>query len=135
MVESLISIAKHKRWLALLCIITAVPFAVAENLPDPTRPPASLGLQGSDQSIASSTPQLQSVLISPRRKLAIISGKSVRVGEKFGAAQVVKISEKEVVLRTGDDYQTLKLFPHLEKRISSHSKPKASARGNKVKEQ
>jgi MSHA biogenesis protein MshK len=64
-------------------------------------------------------PVLQSVLISPQRKIAIISGKTLRVGEKFGDSRVVSITESEVVLQNGRAQQTLKLFPDVRKRLTS----------------
>jgi MSHA biogenesis protein MshK len=95
---------------------------LARDLPDPTRPSGSLGqapggagkLPGAAEDAAAL--QLQSVIVSPERKVAIINGKTVRLGEKIGDAVVAKITEGEVVLRTGKDLQTLKLFPGLEKR-------------------
>jgi len=104
----------------LLVMIAATPVGFAESFLDPTRPPASLGV-ALDGSISAPAPGpvLQSVLISPGRMVAIISGHTVRLGEKFGDARVVKITEGEVVLRSGTDLQTLKLFPGIEKRLTS----------------
>ena len=84
---------------------------------DPTRPPAILTpeAQQGDKVPAASGPVLQSILISPTRVVAIISGETVRQGDKFGEFRVVKITEEEVVLRSGSQLQTLKLFPDIEK--------------------
>lgn len=87
----------------------------AENLPDPTRPP--FGMQ-EITAIAPSGPMLQSVLISPGRKAAIISGETVLLGGKYGSARLVKISEGEVVLNNGGSLQTLKLFPAVYKKVA-----------------
>jgi len=51
--------------------------AQAENLPDPTKPPVGYA-QGA---AAGSGPVLQSILISPTRRVAVISGKTLHVGE------------------------------------------------------
>ncbi len=122
MAESLNGIGKKvaiKRGCMLLLCASA-SFAMAENLPDPTRPPASLGFaQGTDAPVAASGPILQSVLISSGRKVAVISGQVVTLGGKFGDAQVVKITESEAVLLTGSNLQTLKLFPNVEKKLTS----------------
>ncbi len=113
--------------------------ARAENLPDPTRPPSELGAAAaSGAAVPSGGPLLQSVLISPRHKTAIISGKMVALGGMYGSAKVVKISEGEVVLNEGGNLQTLRLFPGVEKKTSQineatdptakkmpHSKPSA----------
>jgi MSHA biogenesis protein MshK len=114
----------------LLLILATTPVGFAESFTDPTRPPASLGLAQDGISAAASGPMLQSVLISPGRMVAIISGKTVRIGEKFGEARVVKITESEVQLRNGTDLQTLKLFPGIEKRLtSSRADTKPGSRG------
>jgi MSHA biogenesis protein MshK len=114
----------------LLLLCAATPVGFAESFLDPTRPPASLGLAQEGISAPASGPVLQSVLISPGRMVAIISGQTVRLGEKFGEARVVKITESEVLLRSGTDLQTLKLFPGIEKRLtSSRADTKPDSRG------
>lgn len=105
-----------------------------DNFSDPTRPPASIGKaeQGNV------TPEvagivLQSVLISSGRRVAVISGQNVKLGEKFGDARVVKITESEVVLKNGKDTQILKLFPDIEKRrVSTKSRAKRDSRRQKT---
>lgn len=97
----------------LLCL----PLVHAQDLPDPTRPPAAMDTRPDPAAgTQAGGPILQSVLISPTRKAAIISGQTVALGEKFGDAWIVKITETEVVLRNGKEIQTLKLFPDIEKR-------------------
>lgn len=94
----------------------------AQALPDPTRPPSMM----SAEQHASATPVgpvLQSILVSPRRAEAIISGRTVRVGDRVGDAKVVRITETEVHLREGKNLQTLKLFPNIEKQSDSGQSP------------
>lgn len=105
--------------IALFVAFSAKGSAVlGQNLVDPTRPPA-IAESGAEQGAASgaSGPELQSVLISPTRRVAIISGQSVTLGERFGEARVVKITENEVVLQNGKELQVLKLFPGVQKNI------------------
>jgi MSHA biogenesis protein MshK len=118
----------------LLLICAASPLSFAENLVDPTRPPASLGLahEGANSASASG-PVLQSVLISPGRVVAVISGRTVMLGDKFGEARVVKISESEVQLRSDTDLQTLKLFPGIEKRLSTSRADTKPDRGGQAR--
>jgi MSHA biogenesis protein MshK len=115
--------------------------ARAEDLPDPTRPPpepVAAAASSATAAVPTGGPLLQSVLISPRHKVAIISGKMVALGGMYGSARVVKISEGEVVLNEEGNLQTLKLFPGVEKKTSQtgeatdpsakkmpHSKPSA----------
>lgn len=116
---------------AVTCmLIGAVIPAFAQALVDPTRPPASLGAEpaGNGQAVPAG-PVLQSVLISPRRKEAIISGQAVKVGDKVGEATVVRIAEDQVLLRRGKEIETLKLFPNIEKRSTpSRAGSKSDAR-------
>jgi MSHA biogenesis protein MshK len=110
----------------LLCLCLAVSLAHSQTLTDPTQPPAAFG-QGAAAVITG--PMLQSVLIASGRSEAIISGQTVRLGEKFGDAQVIKITDTEVVLRNGKDLQTLRLFPSIEKRSTySHAGTKYGGR-------
>ncbi|MFZ6846276.1 MSHA biogenesis protein MshK [Undibacterium sp. RuTC16W] len=103
-------------------LLSKPALVAAQSIPDPTRPPDTLLLPATMASneIAAG-PVLQSVLISPSRRLAIISGKTVRVNDKFNDQTVIKINETEVVLRNGKELQTLKLFPDFEKK--SHRAP------------
>lgn len=112
-------------------VICCLPlFAIAQSLTDPTRPPAAIAVAESEASIqpSSVSPVLQSVLISALRKEAIISGRTVRVGDKVGEAWVIKITDNQVVLHGGKETQVLKLFPGIEKRIDS---PRISASTDK----
>ncbi len=96
----------------LLQIVLAVGGAGAETLPDPTRPPFG----EETDSVPATIPVLQSVMLSATRKAAMISGQTVVLGEKFGDARLVKLTAGEAVLRTGEDFLVLKLFPDVEKK-------------------
>lgn len=128
------------RYIALgrlgIVLLTASSMAdvMAEGFRDPTRPPASLSASSENNrsngtpDATSVAPVLQSILMSPGRTMAIISGRTVTVGEQVGDARVIKITATEVQLRNGKDQQTLKLFPDVEKRVpSSHVASKAVA--------
>lgn len=104
-------------------IAFAAAGAVAQALPDPTRPPASLAPAAEPGADAQSSlaPTLQSVIVAPNRKIAVINGQAVKLGEKYGDARVVKIAETEVVLKSGSELQTLKLFPSIEKKVAGQA--------------
>ena len=57
------------------------------------------------------TSGLQSVLISDQRKIAVIDGRRVGVGDRVGQAVVTDIQPYRVLLRRGDQTITLKLQP------------------------
>lgn len=97
-----------------------LPFAsplAAEMLPDPTRPAAEAGLSGEVAPVASG-PVLQSVMIRPGRRTAVISGQLLAEGERFGDARLVRVSEGEAVLAGPVGRQTLKLFPGVDKHFA-----------------
>jgi len=91
--------------------------AQAQGLDDPTRPPPGFR-GGAGAARPAGSPEglvLQSVIISDANRSAIISGEHVALGGKIGAARLVKVSEAAVVLLTGGDRRTLKLFPGVQK--------------------
>lgn len=93
----------------------AAPFA------DPTQPPGAIPGGADSATGAVEGPRLQSVLISPNRRVAVIGGQTVSLGGMYGEARVVRITEGEVVLQTGQERQTLKLFSDVEKRVTRPS--------------
>jgi MSHA biogenesis protein MshK len=99
--------------LLLLCVLQAA--GASEILQDPTRPPAEIGA-GTGSSIASRSPPptmkgLLSVIISPSRCAAIIDGKTIKLGGKYGNATLVEITPKGVLLRGANGIRNMGLFP------------------------
>jgi len=86
--------------------------AGAQVLVDPTRPPNA---QPGEPEAAQSVTQLQSILIASNRRLAIINGTTVALGDMVGEAKVVRITETEVTLQKGDETEVLKLYPGVDK--------------------
>jgi len=126
------SVKKQARTLLVL-ILAALPAAVAaQGMLDPTQPPAPLLAPGAGGD-ASTGPLLQSVIITPTQRSAIIGGQRVRLGGKYGDARVVKITASEVVLRSTGSDETLRMYPDVE--ISPVKPPPAAsshkARGRK----
>ena len=54
---------------------------------------------------------LQSVLVSPERRAAIISGRVVRLGESADGYRLIAVGESEAVIRVGTQSRTLRLYP------------------------
>ena len=96
---------------AALCAVAAF-HSHAQSMPDPTRPPPQFN--AAEGEAVSTGPVLQSVKISPTERSAIIGGDLVKLGGKYGDARVVKITEREVVLRSAAGIQTLKMYPDVE---------------------
>ena len=92
---------------------------------DPTRPPAGIFADVPDATAPGN--QLQSVMISPTRRAAIINGVVVELGAKYGDAVLMQVAEDEVVLGSGNSRQVLKLHPGVEKLDVARAKPIAPA--------
>lgn len=118
------------RWLVSLLLLGCGASVGAQSLPDPTRPAVpwgdtETGAESGAQVESYSGPILQSILISPERKLAIISGQTVVLNGRYGDQTLIKITETEVILSKGSgkakQLQTLKLFPDLVKKSVSEN--------------
>jgi len=109
-----------RRGLVLIVLLGATCAVRAQSAPlaDPTRPPIVEPERAAEASAKPVGPRLESVLISPSRRVAVINGNAVTVGGKLGDATVVAISEGAVVLRHADRKETtLQLLPDAEKRV------------------
>jgi MSHA biogenesis protein MshK len=98
----------------LICLSVAMPSG-AQALSDPTRPPIPTGAPVADSGTRASGPALQSILLSPLRRLALINGRMVKVGDRVGNARVVAIDFDSVKLRRGDSISIMKLLPDVRK--------------------
>lgn len=117
---------RHLRKLIFLMIAySAALTAGAQGLTDPTRPPGALAT-ATGEGGATGGPVLQSVMLSPGRKMAMISGEMVVLGGRYGSARLVKLSESEAVLKDGAETTVLKLFPLVEKRMAGDLKKNAA---------
>lgn len=122
---------------AFALVLAAGASQAAETLPDPTRPPASFGPLGpvygeEPEKAPPPQPVLQSVILSATRKVAIIGGQTVNLGEKFGDAKLIRLTPSEAVLRTAEgEKQVLKLFPDAEKKLRPVPQDNAGSGSNK----
>jgi len=99
--------------LALLLLCAVLPVASAQALTDPTKPPAEISAPLT-QAAAPEGDRLQSIIISPTRRAAIINGQTVELGAKYGEAKLVEVSESGVALQGAQGRQVLTLFPGVE---------------------
>lgn len=112
--------ALRNAWMLLL--LCASPFAsAAESLPDPTRPPAEISASPTPtgQIAAPEGNRLQSIIISPTRRAAIIGGQTVELGAKHGDTRLVEVRENGVTLQGAEGRQVLALFPDVDIRKSA----------------
>lgn len=90
--------------------------ALAQPLADPMRPPAAAAASPEPGEATKGAARLQSVLISPSRRVAVIDGRVVREGERVGDATLVSIAASHVLLRGPGGRETLKLIPVVQKK-------------------
>lgn len=105
---------------AISTCLALAPAAQAQALMDPTRPPdvaphGAAGTVGAPGAAPAS--RLQSVLIAPGRRIAVIDGVTVPLGGKIGDATLVRVSETEVVLRRDGQNEVLKLLPGIDRKF------------------
>src|SRR5258708_33534499 len=93
--------------LAAVGLMASAPMAAP--FPDPTRPPAASEAGVPPGSEAG--PRVESILIAPDRRVAVINGETVTLGGRVADAEVVRIDESEVVVRGAEGERTLRLLP------------------------
>ncbi len=98
----------------LLASVSGV--AGAQELRDPTRPPSEASARpAAAKSRARGGLVLQTVLISPERKTAVISGRVMSVGDTVSGFRLVEIREGEVLMKGSKETRTLRLYPEVSK--------------------
>lgn len=107
---------------SIFCLLLFSMSALADeprkdDVRDPTQP---LGhIESSTTGSEAQAFSLNSILISPKRKLAIINGSTLREGQLVpgsGNVKVQRISAQAVVLQRADETLVLKLSPSITKR-------------------
>lgn len=99
--------------LLTVLLLCATQTALAETLPDPTRPAIDLSAgAGAETMPVEPPPQgLQSIIISPQHRAAIINGETVSLGGKVGNSKLVEVRESSVVLQNAQGRRVMELFP------------------------
>lgn len=98
--------------LMTVLLLMSVPL-VASALEDPTRPPSFVGVTGNSEAEQSQLPvwQVNSILISNERRVAVVNGRTVKQGDQINSARVIRISPTAVTLRNSAETFTVKLLP------------------------
>jgi hypothetical protein len=84
------------------------------GLVDPTRPAAAPIIYEAIEPVPTG-PVLQSTIVAPGFKRAVINGKTYKVGETVGAGIITDIRPYEVILAQDGRETRLRLVPHLAK--------------------
>jgi len=99
-----------KRFLTL-SLVALANSAWAQAVQDPTRPPAEL-IQPVAGAAATGAPQLQSILVARApggRRVAVIDGEMVRIGDMVRGARVIGMTASTVQLQRGGKRETLNM--------------------------
>lgn len=84
--------------------------AQAQALTDPMRPPAFAAPAAAGVQSWGGEPVLQSTLLSKDRRIAMIDGKPMKVGDRIGSARIVSIDQNTVTLREAKRITVLHLY-------------------------
>lgn len=92
--------------MAVLIALTASPAVqAAEIASDPMRPDTLRNISA----IAPERYLVNAIIVSDERRIAIVNGQRVGVGETIGEATVVSISKAEVILDVNGSRQSLRV--------------------------
>lgn len=122
--------------LSVFCVLASVS-CYAEELLDPTRPPASMTVPATGAA-GSPSSGLQTIIISKKRRAAIIDGETVELGGKHGDATLIEVNENGVVLQGSQGRQVLTLFADVkimqkEMRVAPKMSVKEAGLAQKIK--
>ncbi len=121
-----------KKYSVLLSLVLPA-YALAEDLPDPTRPPAAIMAPSVPGTVEDeSSTGLQSIIISRHRRAAIIDGETVELGGKHGDARLIEVTESSVVLKGAQGRQVLTLFPGVKMISKENTKAKPPVAAGKA---
>lgn len=102
-------------WILAAALVWVSVSQAAEDsrqLPDPTRPHQP-GIVPVGVQETTTGPELQSTMISPTFRRAVISGRTYKQGDKIDGAVITSIQPYEVTLKQGGRETRLRLLPKL----------------------
>ena len=115
-----------RRLFPLLAWLAALPVC-AQGLNDPTRPPREiLGGNAESQIASPGNSPAQVIIISKDRRQATINGRTVNLGERYGNATLVRISDEEIVLQKPESTEVIRLYSSVNRRMRSSSGPSST---------
>lgn len=102
--------------IAFAFVAASIPAAaLAQTLDDPMRPPAT-GVQGDTATAGAASGNLQAVITSPQRKLAVIDGAVVPLGGSVRGGKLSGLSDSVAVVRKNGERDVLLMHPNIDKR-------------------
>ena len=106
--------------LLLVMVWATSSWAQAQTrLSDPTKPALAPVLAGTAVEEGERSLRLETVLISPQRKMAIISGQTFQLGQTIAGVKLIAVSEAGVTLEQGGQRRSLALYPEVRKQLGA----------------
>ena len=103
--------AVFARWALAFGVVTCAAVSAAEGLPDPTRPPAALAPKApAETERRGDSLELRAVFFAEGRRIAIVNGRRLRVGDEIEGATVRAIGPGNVELVRGEERVRLELI-------------------------
>lgn len=99
----------HFCLMIVFALLSDMAYAESSTGRDPTRPSNYTEVDGDNISQTESY-NLQSIMINETRRVALINGRYVKVGDEVGNAKVVAIEKNKVVLSVSGQTKIIKLF-------------------------
>jgi len=111
----------------LACALAALCFSLASasssaQLSDPMAPPGTLAAMPSDLAMrgglrSAGPPDLQGIISGPGRRLALINGEIVQVGQTIpGNGELLNVGPDSATVRSDGKSQVLRLHPNVGKK-------------------
>lgn len=120
---------------SLACALFFLALACSGWAADPTRPPDAWLQASGPEKATGEAQRLQSVLLPERgRPVAVIGGKTVVLGDRVGDARLVKLTEREAVLRGPEGTTRLYLTPQVEQRMIVSPKSRQAKQPGQAKD-
>ena len=120
---------------SLACTLFFLVAASSGWAADPTRPPDAWLHASGPEKATGEAQRLKSVLLPERgRPVAVIGGKTVVLGDRVGDARLVKLTEREAVLRGPEGTTRLYLTPQVEQRMIVSPKSRQAKQPGQAKD-
>ena len=116
---------------AALAMVPGWGGCFAQALSDPMQPPAFASPAGAGEQAWGGGLVLQSTLLSNGRRIAMIDGKPMKVGDRIGRARIMSIDPGAVTLREANTTRVLKLYPGVDLTRPGAASAAASRKGAK----
>lgn len=119
-----------KRLAVAITALCLAAGAAAQALRDPTLPPPGVLAPAAGDAYGDEL-RLEAIRRLPGKPpLALINGQLLKVGEEIAGRRLLRIGDAEVMLQAGDQKETVRLAPAVEKIMKTNRASRPVARGH-----